>query len=895
MSAEPTPRGALRVSVAPRATYRLQLTPEFGFEAAAARVPYVARVGVSHLYLSPITEAVPGSAHGYDVTDPTRVRAELGGDEGFARLVAAVRKAGLGLLVDVVPNHMATDARVNPYWRDVLEDGQQSPYASWFDIDWSPPDPELRGRVMVPILGESLEATLAAGELEPARSDAGLVVRVPGAELPLALATVAPLLGAAAVRSGSETLAELGTEAMLLLGAAGAEERQARFSARQSLRTRMAALFTAEPDAARAVDEMVAALVRDRRRLRALVDAQAWLLDGWREGTRRLNHRRFFTISSLAGVRAEVPEQAVTGAGRILELVAAGDIDGLRLDHIDGLRDPAGYLQWLAAAAPGRWVLVEKIVAPGEHLPPGWACAGTTGYEFGARLLAMSLDPHGISVLEVLRDVVAGPRPEFGEMARAAKLELLAGDLAPEWGRVVRDLDAVAATDPRLVDYPEALRDEALRELVTALAVYRTYVADDGRSSAADRAALHAAVSHAAVAGAGVPRRLLESLAEILGGSGWDQEGRCAALAARVQQTTPALMAKGVEDTAIYRDASLLARDEVGAGADWPLLDGDGFHAAAVLVQAEWPQTLLATSTHDSKRSEDVRARLCALSELASGWAPTVRDWASRYGHLDPGGDAMLILLQTLVGAWPIDAERATAYMVKATREAGERTTWTAPDAAYEPRLEAMVTGLVGDTGFVAELEEVVAGVRPLGERISLAWTLLRLTSPGIPDTYQGTEVWDLSLVDPDNRRPVDYPRREALLEDALTASPEELLERSVEGLPKLAVVARALGLRHRRAELFDHRGDYRPLAVSGEMAAHAVAFSRGADPGAVVIAPRLPAAIEAGWRGTAVALPQGTWRNLFTDAVFEGGEEAVVLDEALGGFPVALLERVGG
>lgn len=856
-------------------------------------MPYLARLGVSHVYLSPITEAVSGSSHGYDVTDPMRLRDELGGEAGFERLAAAARRHGLRLLIDVVPNHMATDAGANPYWRDVLEDGRQSPHAAWFDIDWEPPDADLRGRVMVPILAESLDATIDAGELTLARMhDGGLVAGVPGAQLPLSVAGVASLISAAAVQAGNEALAEIGGEALLLPGAAGSAERYARHSARELLRRRLATVCVAEPAAGSAVDEMLASTVRDRRRLRALVDSQVWFLDGWRQGSRRLNYRRFFTISSLVGVRAEVPEAAATGVQRVLRLVTDGIVDGLRIDHIDGLRDPAGYLTWLRQASGGAWVVVEKILAPAERMPPSWAADGTTGYEFGALLVSTALDPHGLSLLEVLRDDVAGPRPEFAELVRTAKLELLANGLAPEWARVLRALDAVTPADDRFAGFPAGRCHEALREMVVALGVYRTYVGDDGSSSVADRTALHGAAGTAGRVSTGVPQRLLAALADVLGGAGWDPEGRAALLAARVQQLAPALMAKGVEDAAIYRDASLLARNEVGCDPDRHPAGPGTFHAEMAAAHDATPLSLLATSTHDTKRSEDVRARLCVLSELASTWASTVRAWAARHRELDPGGDAMLVAFQTLVGAWPVDADRLHAYLIKAMREASERTSWIDPDTGYETRLRAMVDGLFTDAAFVGELEEVVRRVRPVGELVSLAWTLLRLTAPGVPDTYQGTEIPDLSLVDPDNRRPVDYARREALLRAALEAPAAELQSRADEGLPKLAVVARALGLRQRHPELFGARGAYRPLPVTGPLADHVIAFSRGSAPGAVTVAPRLPVAVEHGWRGTVAGLPEGRWRDLFSGETLVGGCR-VELDRLLAGFPVALLERV--
>ena len=391
-------------SPAPRATYRLQLTPSFTFDDAANQMPYLDRLGISHAYLSPITEAVPGSLHGYDVTDPGRLRAELGGEEGFARLVAAARRNGVGLLVDAVPNHMAADPVANPWWRDVLEDGEQSPYAEWFDVEWHGPDPELSGRVLVPILAESLDATLASRGAVLALDRGRLVLRVPGTALPLGLQSVATVIGAASVRSENEALAEIGAETMLLLPGTTPESRRLRFGARARIHDRLEHVCATDPSAVEAIEERLAAVARDGRRLRALIDVQAWVLDGWRQGTRRLNYRRFFTISSLVAMRADAAEAREPGIGRVLELARDGTIDGIRVDHIDGMRDPGGWLGWLRAASHRRWTLVEKVLAAGERVPEAWPADGTTGYEFAALLVRLSLDPHGASVLEVLRD-----------------------------------------------------------------------------------------------------------------------------------------------------------------------------------------------------------------------------------------------------------------------------------------------------------------------------------------------------------------------------------------------------------------------------------------------------------------------------------------------------------
>jgi (1->4)-alpha-D-glucan 1-alpha-D-glucosylmutase len=875
---------------APRATYRVQLRPGFGFDEAASLVPYLADLGVSHLYVSPVLQAVPGSEHGYDVADPTRISEDLGGDEALARLVGALRGAGLGLLVDIVPNHMSTDARFNPWWADVLEAGTASPHADFFDVDWEPPWPELRGRVLLPVLGDTPEAVAERGELGLEREGGRIRLAYFDTRVPLDPSTLSGLLAAAAGRAGAEALTPCVAAATAGFGAG-----EPGATARRRFWEDIGELGR-QPAVAAAIDAELERIGADPASLLALCDRQPWLLAHWRDAATRLNHRRFFTITSLIGVRVEEPRVFEAGHRLVAELVREGAVDGLRVDHIDGLRDPADYLRRLRAATGAGWVVVEKILEEDERLPEGWDVDGTTGYELGALLAALSVDPAGEGPLSDLHAGITGHTESFEHCLRRARLEVLQGELASDVTRLTAILARVA--DDVALGRPcseEELR-EALVAVLAEVPVYRAYVDPvDGRSSPEDAAVVGIAVARARRRLPGLRGDLLDLLADSLGGR---VAGQGLELAARVQQLTPALMAKGKEDTALYRWNRLLALNEVGASPGRFGLGVDAFHAqCARWVGGREGLGLRATSTHDTKRSEDVRARLCVLSEIPERWAEAVRRWSTRNAsrrppEVDP--DTEYVLYQTLVGAFPIDAGRLAAYIEKATREAGVHTSWTDPDPAYDAAVARFVRSRLADHGFVSDVAEFTAPLVGWGRRLSLAWTLLKVTVPGVPDVYQGTELWDLSLVDPDNRRPVDFDLRRRLLERTEGLTLAEAGAEADSGLPKLLVVRRALELRRRLEDAFAPGSAYTPLAVTGRHADRVVAFARGEPAAAVTVVDRRAVDPAGGWGDTALVLPTGRWEERLGGATGTGTalEGEVPLASLLGGGPVALLER---
>jgi (1->4)-alpha-D-glucan 1-alpha-D-glucosylmutase len=870
---------------APRATYRVQLRPGFGFDEAAALAPYLADLGISHLYASPILQAVPGSEHGYDVADPTRISEQLGGDAGFRRLVEALRAAGLGLLVDIVPNHMSTDARVNPWWADVLEAGMDSPYARFFDIEWDPPQPELRGRVLLAVLGDTPETLAQRGELRVERSDGRVRLAYFDTRIPLAPSSLVDLLESAAAAPGAGALGPCAGAAEAGFGSGGAGR-----AARRRWWEGLAAA-AASPPAAAALDAALERTTADPRSLLALCDRQHWLIAHWADAAARLNYRRFFTISSLVGVRVEDPTVFDAVHGRVAELVREGSVDGLRVDHVDGLRDPARYLERLHEATGAGWVVVEKILERDEQLPADWRTDGTTGYEFADLLDALSVDPAGASPLHDLHAGFTGHTESFAHCVHRARLEVLHGELRSDVTRLAARLVRVAADAglSPLRGFSE-LRD-ALTAVIAELGVYRTYVDPvTGRCSPEDAAQVGIAVARARHRLPGMRGDLLDLLADTLCGR---YRGEGLELAARVQQLSPAVMAKGKEDTALYRWNRLLALNEVGGDPDCFGIEVGAFHAACAAWVRRGDRGLRATSTHDTKRSEDVRARLCVLSEIPDRWAEAVRRWSAgsaayRRAEVDP--DIEYVLYQTLVGAHPLDAGRLTAYMEKATREAAVHTTWTRPDAAYDAAVRDFAVGVLEDAALMTDVAAFVETLAAWGRRLSLAWTLLKLTVPGVPDIYQGTELWDLSLVDPDNRRPVDFDLRRGLLGRAAGLGAAGAMAEAGSGLPKLRVAQRALTVRRQLPEAFAPGAAYTPLAVDGPQAGRVVAFARGEPAAVVTVADRRATGPTGGWEGTTVTLPAGRWRDrLDGDGVLEG---EVAAGDLLGALPCALLVR---
>ncbi|MFJ5971230.1 malto-oligosyltrehalose synthase [Streptomyces sp. NPDC093060] len=777
----------------PTATYRLQLQPAFPFAAAAAAVPYLASLGVSHVHLSPVLEAVPGSTHGYDVVDHARVREELGGEEGLRALADAAHEHGLGLVVDIVPNHMAMAPRHNHALWEVLREGPGSPYARWFDIDWKAQG----GRLLLPVLGGPVGT-----ELDHLVVDGG-VLRYHDHAFPL--------------REGTEELP-----------------------------------------------------------LPQLLDAQWYRPVWWRLARTELNYRRFFSISELIGLRVEDPEVFDATHAKILQLLAEGVVDGLRIDHPDGLADPDGYLERLHEATGGRWTVVEKILADGERLPASWPVAGTTGYDALRHVDGLFTDRTGAYQLLGRYRAFAAPQTDRGgnweATVRRAAYKVITHELAAETDRLTRVAARLCAASPDLSlrdRAPWALRT-ALEELLVRMRVYRPYASGDAAAvvteEAAEEARLAFVVPEEAEA-VGIVRRLL---VEAPGDPSAPDHADRAEFRTRFAQTASALRAKAVEDTAFYRYVPLLSAAEVGGDPGAPGVSPEDFHAYCARVQRDWPGTGTVVSTHDTKRSADVRAAMAVLTECPDRWAELLAEVTLAEEGV-PDGQLAWAAWQTVFGLGSAEEERVQGALLKHVREAGMYTSWTEQEPPYEDAAAAFVTaGPCGPPG-----ERVVAFRKALGPHVRanvLGTALVHLTMPGVPDLYQGTEGEYRALVDPDNRRPVSFPPAAPGEKDALTAA--------------------ALRLRARRPDAFDAAATYAPLTAEGPAAEHCAAFARS---GAVVTAvTRLSLRLteSGGWRETLLGLPPGRWADVLTPGrEFTGHARVADLFERL---PVALLERQG-
>jgi (1->4)-alpha-D-glucan 1-alpha-D-glucosylmutase len=877
----------------PRATYRVQLHAGFTFDDAAAIVDYLADLGVTHLYCSPFLQAAPGSTHGYDVVDHHRLNAELGGEEAYERLCQALAARGMSQLVDIVPNHMAISGRENVWWWDVLENGQSSRYASYFDIDWDPPEERLRLRVLMPILGDHIGRCIERGEIQLVRVGGSFELHYFDHAAPVSPRSLSDFLGAVAVKVKSDPLGSFAT-ALGRLPSSRSSDRESveeRHRDKEVLRANLAELFVEQPDVAAAVDAAVAASNTDSDAIDALLERQNYRLAYWKVAGQELDYRRFFDITTLIALRSENLFVFADTHETMIGLVRAGKVTGLRVDHVDGLRQPAEYLRLLChAASPDTYLVVEKILEADEILPPSWDVEGTTGYDFVAIVNGLFVDPAGEGPLtEVYASMVDRPT-DYERLVHRNKHMVMREVLAADVNRLTNLLVCVCEKHRRYRDYTRIDLSRAVREVLACLDVYRAYARPAGvEPSAEDIARVEAAVARATARRPEVDPDLFTFLGGILlmRHPGPEEDD----FTLRFQQLSGAVMAKGVEDTTFYQYNRLVSLNEVGGNPGRFGTPVEQFHAHNARVERDWPSTLLATSTHDTKRSEDVRTRISLLSEVPQEWGAAVARWAAmNAGHKSggmPDRNAEYLLYQVLVGAHPLGADRAVAFMEKASREAKLHTSWVEPDQAYDEALAGFVKGVLDDARFTADLAAFAAPLVAAGRTSSLAQTLLKLTSPGVPDLYQGTDLWDLSLVDPDNRRPVDYSVRRELLERVRTASPADVLGWADEGAPKLWLISRALDVRRRLEQTFAG-GGYTPLPAGGRQAANVVAYGRGSE--VVVIVPRLVLGLRDGWGDTTVELPEGRWLDELGGSTAGGG--AVHLESLLAGFPVALLVR---
>jgi (1->4)-alpha-D-glucan 1-alpha-D-glucosylmutase len=866
----------------PRATYRVQLHKDFGFEAAAKIVPYLTELGVSHLYSSPVLQAVPGSAHGYDVIDHERVSDDLGGEVAHRTLRTALERAGLGQILDIVPNHMAIGTHGNALWWDVLENGPASEVASFFDVDW---DTNKDNRMLLPILGEQYSDALEQRLVQLERREERFVIKYYEHLFPAAPRSLASLLRDAAPSDDELTFWADALEDLPSPWATDRESSARRQRHKTVIFGHLKRLFATRPELAARVDAVLADLNDRPVALDAWLERQNWRLAHWKNATTELGYRRFFDVNTLAGLRVEDARVFERSHRLILDWLRDRTLDGVRIDHVDGLRDPEEYLRRLRHQAPDAYLVVEKIVNEGECLPASWPVEGTTGYEFARLLDQVFLDQKGDAPLTELAARFAEQTQPWDEMLRSAKLQILREVLASERDHIVELAHRMFTQRFELRDCTRRATHTAITELLASYPVYRTYLREGQPPSRCDVDLIQKVVAHAAEHAPDLDPKLWRVLEAALTLQ-LENDDLAEELALRVQQVTGAITAKSVEDTVFYRHVRLVALNEVGGTPEQFGIPVPEFHRQ--LVMCKRPHSMLASSTHDTKRGEDMRARLLVLSELPDEWERAVARWSARTErYRDPviPRGTEYFFYQTVVGAFPISAERAWQYMQKAIREAKQNTSWIKNDPVFESAVEKFVNCVIEDRELMVDVEQFVARIAPAGYLNSLGRTLLKLTVPGVPDIYQGSELWDFSLVDPDNRRPVDFDARTAILARLPKLGSAEILAEMERGTPKLYVVWKTLALRKARPDLFE--SEYRPLAVESDQA---IAFTRG-DSLAIVV-PRLMTQGPVQDRDAKVSLPAGNWRNLLGGDRVTSDGKGLRLGSILSQFPVALLER---
>lgn len=903
----------------PAATYRLQFNPAFRFVDGRDLIPYLNDLGITGLYSSPWFKARRGSTHGYDIANPYRINPELGTEDDFAEMAEKLQHYDMGLLLDIVPNHMAASPE-NPWWMDVLENGPASEFAAFFDIDWHPATskaPYLQeNRVLLPVLAGLYGDVLESGDLALKLDDTGLFARHYDSKFPLDPKSYGFVLERAArFPQINEILAMIAalpardeTDPGLL-----AERRRAKEQIKQQLWA--ACLGNAE--LRDAIDEVLRQIAGSPDDFDRLLSQQAWRIAYWKIGYEEINYRRFFDINELAGLRVEVPEVFAVRHIRTFELARSGTVSGLRIDHIDGLLDPAGYLEMLRQALGGEiYVVAEKILGRGEPLSHKWLLHGTTGYDFLNMLNGIFIEPEGLRRLEQVYDQATGNTLPFAEIGYTANKLVMERLFMGEINALGHELAKLAAADRHARDVRLTELMAVLVEVTACLPVYRTYIRSF-EISPRDRDHIERTL---ALARSRTPEERVSS-------SAFDfihrvllleppyylehQKDDWLRFVMRWQQFSGPAMAKGLEDTACYIYNALLSVNEVGSDPlrEIPPADLAGFHEFSRGRARCWPHTLNTTSTHDTKRSEDVRARLNVLTEIPDNWERALTRWmewnrpfkTDVRGAPAPGPNEEILIYQTLLGTYPLNPEeepawleRVKEFLIKAAREAKQHSSWMAPDALYEAALQHFTEGILASPRFRPDFLSFAERISYYGALNGLAQVLLKIAAPGVPDLYQGCELWNFTMVDPDNRRPVDYRKRIAMLESIRAREAHDRLElaRALAADPrrdetKLYCTYRALQFRRSHRELFA-AGCYRPLDAVGPASAHVCAFARSNDSeAAVVVAPRWLVRLS-DWGDTAVNLPEGNWRNVYTGIDASGQLAAMLRD-----FPVALLERI--
>lgn len=858
----------------PHATYRLQFNKDFTFNAAASAVEYLSLLNISHIYASPYLQSAQGSTHGYDVTDPTHANNELGGEIGLSNYFAALKKNHLSQVLDLVPNHMGTKCPDNIWWMHVLKYGLQSPFASYFDIYW-----QASKKILLPVLANDFNQVLKTQKIRLKLDAGNFLIQYYDYAFPIAPASLPLLITSAEKYFKLQRFSALAKK----LNATSLQD----YSELQIIEQEFIQLLEHSPAAFSAILQTINEFNNSRNLFKQLHKLQNYQLVSWQTSNKTISYRRFFHLNSFIGLRVE--DEKVFAATHQLPLhwFKNGHLTGIRVDHIDGLRNPLQYLKRLNNAFPDTWIVVEKILGSKEKLVSTWPVAGTTGYDFLNLTNGVFINSNNEARFTDFYAKFTGIRNNYHELLREKKLlvlrDLLGGDinfLTKLVMQIIKQHSKYPTFTPHAVSC-------CLKELIACFPVYRTYIdAANKQITKEDRATILKAIAKAKKNSIAPYAKLLDFIAKILllklQGS-IEQE-----FVMRFQQLTSPAMAKGGEDTAFYCYNRFVALNEVGGDPANFGVSIKNFHQSLIAASKLWPHSMLTTSSHDTKRGEDVRARLALLSEIAVTWFTEVKKWAHYnekfHAETVPDRNTQYFLYQNLVGAWPINRERFIAFMEKATREAKIHTSWFTPNAIYENKLRRFVKEIFADTKFITFIEKFVNPLIAPGQINSLSQVTLKLTAPGVPDIYQGSELWNFSLVDPDNRRPVDFKLRKNLFKEMLTLSIEEILKRMDAALPKLWVIYKVLGLRKQQPELFNDT-NYSPLFLQGKKKNHGIAFLRGEK--ILVLVPRLILNLNNNWGDTYLELPQGVWKNIFTHEELPGGK--LLIANMLKKFPVAV------
>jgi len=885
----------------PSSTYRLQLHKDFTFDDAAGIADYLRALGVSHVYCSPYLQAAPGSMHGYDVVSHQRVNEELGGAAGHERFCKKLGEAKLGQVLDVVPNHMSL-GKENRYWWDVLENGPSSRYASFFDIDWQPQEERLRDKVLVPILPDQYGRVLQARGIKVVRRGNKFQVECSGETLPASPNSLAGILARASEYARSDTLSFLAASFGRLLQPEYVDRRTilARHRDKVVLFHLLERLCGEESGIGEGIDQSVAEVNGNLDALDDFLNQQNYRLAYWKTADQQLSYRRFFDVNTLIGLRVEREYVFEETHALVLEWLKRGVLDGLRVDHPDGLRDPLEYLNRLRKNAPGAYIVGEKILEPGEFLRESWPVEGTTGYDFLNVAAGVLVAQEGMAELTSVYGDFTDQITDFHSIAHEKKISVTQEGLGSDVNRLTTLFVEICEANRDRRDYTQTEVRRAIREVAACFEIYRTYVVPDREEiTEEDKEYITRATECAKQQRLDIDADLFDFLRDVLTMVVTGKQESEFVL--RFQQFTGPVMAKGVEDTAFYCYNRLTGMNEVGSDPGRNGLSVGEFHAYCAKMQATHPLTMTTLSTHDTKRSDDVRARLAVLSEIPGRFNSAIQRWArmnSAFRTKKPGSIAMpdrnteYLYYQTLIGAWPLPIDRAQEYMLKAVREAKQQTSWVANHKDFEDALRMFIELTLNYAPFLRELNQFVARVQDAGRVNSLVQTLLKYTAPGMPDLYQGGELWDLSLVDPDNRRPVDYGLRKRLLCELKqmtgTDIAAQVMMQADEGLPKMWTIHKALEVRRERPDCFNAEAEYTPIEVDGAKHDHVIAYLRGED--VVTVAPRLTLKLDGSWKDTIVVLPKGRWRNRLTGGVVAGG--VIPMKMLLKDFPVALLVR---